>query len=148
MNSDYDPKTTDTRARLKFDKALARETLFKQRRLPRAHVLEEILKNLRPGERLVLYALSALLGFSVLILLVGINREATVVVPSRGGNITEGAVGSVRFINPLLAVSQTDKDLVELVFSGLTKTLADGSVLPNLAVSYEISEDGKTYTCF
>ena len=148
MNSDYDPKTTDTRARLKFDKALARETLFKQRRLPRAHVLEEILKNLRPGERLVLYALSALLGFSVLILLVGINREATVVVPSRGGNITEGAVGSVRFINPLLAVSQTDKDLVELVFSGLTKTLADGSVLPNLAVSYEISEDGKTYTFF
>ena len=109
-------------------------------------MLEEVLTNLRPSERLLLYILAAMLGISILILLVAVNREATVVVPSRGGSITEGMVGSVRFINPILAVSQTDNDLTELVFSGLTKTLADGTTAPNLAASYDISEDGKIYT--
>ena len=39
-------------------------------------------------------------------------------VPAHGGSLTEGEVGPARFINPLLALSQSDEDLtaVSLIF--------------------------------
>jgi peptide/nickel transport system substrate-binding protein len=67
-------------------------------------------------------------------------------VPDYGGAITEGVVGSPRFINPLLSVSDTDRDLSSLIYSGLMKVGADGSLVPDLAKSYEVSPDGLTYT--
>lgn len=120
--------------------------LSRERRVLCADTLEWLFKSLRPGERLLLYALSTLLALSVLLLIANINREATTSVPSRGGSVVEGLIGPVRFINPILAVSQTDNDVAGLVFSGLTRSLPQGEVTPDLATSYEISEDGKTYT--
>lgn len=50
-------------------------------------------------------------------------------------------------MNPLLTVSNdADLDLVRLMFSGLMKTDGSGKLVPDLADSYEISPDGKTYT--
>ncbi|MEX0931798.1 MAG: ABC transporter substrate-binding protein [Candidatus Paceibacterota bacterium] len=66
--------------------------------------------------------------------------------PTRGGEITEGIVGSPRFINPLLAITDADRDLTALVYSGLMKESATGTLIPELAESYEISEDKLTYT--
>src|SRR5690606_32882866 len=57
-----------------------------------------------------------------------------------------GLIGSPRFINPLLATSDTDKDLTALIYSGLLRIGPDGSLIPDLAESYEISDDGLTYT--
>src|SRR3989344_2026741 len=130
----------------KHDVASFVRSLFRWRRIPYMHILERLLVSLRGEERLLLYVLSLVLLTSVLVLVVGISREASVVVPSRGGNITEGLVGAVRSINPILAVSQTDNDLTELVFSGLTKALPDGTIVPDIAHSYEISPDGTVYT--
>lgn len=59
---------------------------------------------------------------------------------------TEAIVGKPVWINPLLAVSQADRDLVSLVFSGLTRVDAYGQPAPDLAESWEVSPDGLTYT--
>src|SRR3989344_8654837 len=37
--------------------------------------------------------------------------------PARGGQIREGIVGEPRFINPLLALSNSDRDLTTLIYS-------------------------------
>lgn len=79
-------------------------------------------------------------------MLAGANSLVSVQVPARGGSIREGLVGPARFINPLLAVSGADQDLTQLVFSGLTRPLSDGSYAPDLAESYTVSDDGTTYT--
>jgi len=59
----------------------------------------------------------------------------------------EAIVGSPARVNPLFApLNDTDRDLTALVFSGLTRLGPEGEALPDLAESWEISEDGLTYT--
>lgn len=44
-------------------------------------------------------------------------------VPLDGGSITEGIIGTPRFINPVLASSDIDRDLVSLIYSGLMRKI-------------------------
>lgn len=67
-------------------------------------------------------------------------------VPATGGTFVEGVVGIPLVINPLLASSDVDRDISSLVFSGLTKTNAQGQVAPDLAESWKMSEDGRSWT--
>ncbi len=67
-------------------------------------------------------------------------------VPSYGGELTEGIVGTPRFVNPLLAASDADRDLTTLVYSGLLKATPDGGYIPDLAEKYTVSPDGLVYT--
>lgn len=125
---------------------LIKETMVKPRSHSYFSVLEDLLRTFTPGERLFLYILSSVLAISAISLLVGVNKAVSVVVPARGGSLTEGIVGPPRFINPILDISQADEDLTQLVYSGLTRVLPDGSIIPDLAEKFSISEDGTTYT--
>ncbi len=99
-----------------------------------------------PSDWLVVWVLGFVMSFSAAALLAEASLAITTEVPTRGGTYMEGVVGSPRFVNPLLAVSDTDRDLATLIFSGLMKANPDGSITPDLADSYDISEDGLTYT--
>lgn len=99
-----------------------------------------------PSERLILYGLTAILAASTLALIINISASVSTIVPTHGGSITEGEVGPARFINPVLTLSQPDEDLSALIFSGLMRSLPDGSVVPDLASGYSVSDDGTTYT--
>ncbi len=66
--------------------------------------------------------------------------------PVRGGVYTEALVGSLQRINPLLAVNNSvDRDLSQLIFSGLVRFDARGAPQPDLAERWGISEDGTLY---
>ena len=70
--------------------------------------------------------------------------------PNFGGSFVEGIVGEPLHINPLL-LSQTgdaDRDLANLIYSGLLKYNGQGKLVPDLAKSYEISSDGLNYTIY
>nr|MBN1228301.1 peptide ABC transporter substrate-binding protein [Anaerolineae bacterium] len=58
---------------------------------------------------------------------------------------SESIAGLPSLVNPLLAASQADKDLVALVFSGLTRLDSYGQPVPDLATGWEVSSDGLTY---
>lgn len=69
------------------------------------------------------------------------------VAPATGGRYVEAFVGYPLYLNPLLAEPNTpDEDLSSLVFSGLTRVRADGAVEGDLASSWGVSLDGRTYT--
>lgn len=115
------------------------------------HVLKEdpvknIFSSLSPAERVVFVLLSVVFAASALMLLARANRAVMVEIPSSGGTLTEGVIGTPRFINPLLAISDADRDLSSLVYSGLFKVNDSGDLVPDLAESYSISDDGLTYT--
>ncbi|MGQ9571861.1 MAG: ABC transporter substrate-binding protein [Dehalococcoidia bacterium] len=64
-----------------------------------------------------------------------------------GGRYVEAVVGSALRVNPLYtAFNDVDRDLASLVFSGLTRLGPDGTVLPDLAESWEVSGDARVYT--
>lgn len=57
----------------------------------------------------------------------------------------EAELGTPSRVNPLFAYgSDTDRDLASLVFSGLVRVDADGTPLPDLAQSWDVSSDGLT----
>lgn len=68
-------------------------------------------------------------------------------VPAYGGEYIEGLVGQPAYINPLLSQSNdVDADIAQIVFSGLLKYDGQGGLKPDLAESYDISEDKTVYT--
>ena len=62
-----------------------------------------------------------ILFISTVGILQNINKSFMVEVPLDGGSITEGIIGTPRFINPVLASSDIDRDLVSLIYSGLMR---------------------------
>lgn len=69
-------------------------------------------------------------------------------VPAYGGTYTEALVGEPRVLNPLFAVTSVDRDVSALLFTGLTRFDQRGSVVPDLASSFRVEPDGKTWTFF
>lgn len=70
-------------------------------------------------------------------------------VPTQGGDYTEGVIGGPKYINPLLSqTADVDKDLSALIFSGLLKYDSNQKIAPDLAEKYEISQDQKNYTFY
>lgn len=74
------------------------------------------------------------------------NSRFLISVPTYGGTLREGIIGTPRFINPVLAVSDQDKDLTALVYAGLTKKDKDGNTVLDMAQSITESEDRLRYT--
>ena len=69
------------------------------------------------------------------------------VLPAVGGKHIEALVGTPGRINPLFAsVNDVDRDVARLVYSGLMKLDKSQQLVPDLAESFEQSEDKKTYT--
>ncbi len=97
-------------------------------------------------ERYLLIAFVTLFVAGAVFISVDAYLDATTVVPAEGGTYQEGIHGELRIINPLYASSDTERDIVELLFSGLLKHTANGVLQPALASGYSVSEDGTTYT--
>jgi peptide/nickel transport system substrate-binding protein len=102
--------------------------------------LKPIIKSFSLTELSIYVILLGIFCISALIFLYNLNQRFLVEIPQEGGSITEGVIGTPRLINPLLAVSETDKALVNLTYSGLMRSTKEGLV-PDLAERYEVSED-------
>ncbi len=83
---------------------------------------------------------------STIILLGKINAIFLVDVPVSGGTIKEGIIGVPTLVNPVIALSDADKDLTSLIYSGLMRKTSDGQLVNDLAESFTVSPDGLNYT--
>ena len=110
-------------------------------------VLRKVFSLMGRREKMVL-AMLLVLGVSSLLYTVSqAYARVTMPVPTTGGTYREGIIGQPRFINPLLATSDTDDSIVKLVFAGLYKYDGYGQIEPDLAEDMPaISPDGKEYT--
>lgn len=108
--------------------------------------LDQIVHSFNLTEKTIFIILSLALIWSSLSLLFRLNSYFLTEIPAHGGSLTEGLIGTPRFINPLLELSDADRDLTYLVYSGLLRPAPTGELIPDLAESYSISADGLTYT--
>ena len=99
-----------------------------------------------PGDWFILSGILVLLIIGVVWFLSAFTSTFTVEVPAVGGTYSEGIVGTPRFVNPVLAISDADRDMVQLVFSGLLRATSDGTLVPDLASDFTVSDDHRTYT--
>jgi len=114
---------------------------------PTIDQLRHLPKVLSKNERYFLLALGVIAIGSLVSLPISAFYHLTVPKPAFGGTFSEGMVGSPKYINPLLAqASDVDRDLSELIYSGLMKFDDNGNLTYDLAKSYTVSGDGLTYS--
>lgn len=106
--------------------------------------LKHNIRSLGTTEKTVFSIFAILFIVSALYILNTYSEKYMTVVPVNGGTVEEGIVGYPTSINPVLAYTDADKDMTALIYSGLLRATANGLV-PDLAESISISEDGKTY---
>ncbi|MDP2650338.1 MAG: ABC transporter substrate-binding protein [bacterium] len=119
--------------------------LFTHYTAPYESRIAGIVRELSPFETFIWWVLIAAFLAGTVYLLSGVHAQTTVEVPARGGTLREGVIGAPRFINPLLAISDTDRDLSMLIYTGLMRPGKDGALVPDLAERYSVSEDGTEY---
>jgi len=110
--------------------------------------LQNVINSFSKTEKALFYLFSIIFGLTSLFMAYKVNQAFLVEIPSNGGSIQEGIVGFPRFINPILAVSDVDRDLNLLVYSGLLKADTEGNLIPDLAQSFTVSSDGLEYVFF
>jgi len=103
------------------------------------------IRRFSPMEQIIFTILFAILAVSAIGLLLTVNDRFSVEVPTQGGAYTEGVIGAPHLINPIFAISESDKDLSTLVYSGLLRTTDNGEFENDLAKSYTVSDDGLVY---
>ncbi|MDO8530035.1 MAG: ABC transporter substrate-binding protein [bacterium] len=107
---------------------------------------KQIFKVLKKWEKVALAAFVALAILSFTFLTIDLYITNTKVAPALGGTYTEGIVGQPRFINPIYGeTNDVDRTLIDLVFSSLVTYDKNGQISNDLAETYTVSPDGKTY---
>ncbi len=129
-----------------MDKEHIKSLFKKEWSIPYSDKVSNVIKGFSLTEKTIFFIFSAIFIFSGLSLLYQVNKIFLVEVPDYGGSLTEGVIGSPRFINPLLDSSDIDKDLTSLIYSGLMRINSTGELIPDLAESYTVSDDSLTYT--
>ncbi len=118
---------------------------FKIEKWPAKFQWRQFFRILTKKEKITLFVFFLLAVFSFAFLLINFYFKNTKIVPGQGGTHIEGVIGQPRFINPVCANSDIDRDLVQLIFSGLMKYDKNLQIVPDLAERYEIEEDGTVY---
>ena len=97
-------------------------------------------------ERVWFGIFSIVILFSISFLVGSFYRSQTKITPASGGTYVEAVPESPHNFNPVLSTNDADRDVTRLIFSSLLKYNERGELVPDLASSYGISKDEKTYT--
>ena len=99
-----------------------------------------------PSRWPLLLALIAGVGVLITVAYAASNRSSGEPVARQGGVYVEGVAGAPDTVNPLFAAfNRADADLSSLIFAGLVRLGANGSVQPDLSALPKITPDGRTY---
>lgn len=128
------------------DRPQWREQLTRTRDIAPFERLMAYVRGLTPGDRFIFVTLSIFVAIASLVSIFALEHSLLVPVPAYGGTLIAGEIGSPQFINPLLAISDADRDLAALTYTGLMRLSGEGTLVPELAERYTVSDDGKIYT--
>lgn len=113
-------------------------------RIKGGNIILDYLKRFSVTEKTIFGILCLALIVSSISLLLRLSNSFMVQSPTYGGQFSEGIIGLPRTVNPVLAITDIDKDITSLVFSGLMK-YSDSELKTDIAKSYTVSEDGLVY---
>ncbi|MDO8728972.1 MAG: ABC transporter substrate-binding protein [bacterium] len=123
-----------------------RALLLKRFSIPKERSIRGILRSFTIAEKATFYFFVSVFLLSGFFLLWKVSDAYLIEIPIRGGTLTEGVVGNPRFINPVLAISEADKNLTTLIYSGLLRITPQGEIENDLADSVIISDNRQIYT--
>lgn len=104
--------------------------------------------NLRDVRRHALgwIILASLLVVATSLQLYWVQRAHSAHLPIDGGTYAEGVIGRLDTLNPIYASTQSERSASHLIFSGLFRYDESNNLESDLAESWKMSNEGKTYT--
>ncbi|MFA6495360.1 MAG: peptide ABC transporter substrate-binding protein [Candidatus Paceibacterota bacterium] len=101
-------------------------------------LLLHTLRSFSRKERIIFFSALAIAVLSSPVLLFHFIDETTIAIPAYGGSYTEGLVGQLGFVNPILARPGTpDEDITSLVFASISE-IADSVKHSNDMTSWDV----------
>jgi len=109
--------------------------------------LYNLIHGTRPVGFIILYATLSLFFWNAVVY--ASNNPNSILNPPQEQTLHECSVGYVNSLNPLyITHNQIERDLQTLIFNPLIRIGPDGIPVNDLAETWAISSDGKTYTFF
>jgi len=145
-----DDRSQTSPKKRQFGLKVARRSLDRRQRAILRHIRKFLVQrreNLRIARRetigwLLLVTVLVMVGY----LQAGLfTRSQTTVAAADGGTYAEGVVDKIATINPLYLTTEAEQAASGLVYAGLLDFDSSGALRPELAMSYTVSSDGKTY---
>jgi peptide/nickel transport system substrate-binding protein len=96
-------------------------------------------------DKLAVLALVGLLAVTSVVA-IATDRSDLPTDPAFGGTYVEGVAGAPLYFDPIIAATNVDQDVSGLVFSGLTRFDRDGTIVADLASTFEVDPNGKIWT--
>ena len=119
---------------------------YRNKKWPSKKQWSQFFKVLSKKEKILFIACCLLVLSSSAVLTRSFYLEHTEIGPAVAGEYSEGAIGQPRFINPIYVSSNdVDRDLVEILFSGLMKYGSNGEIVLDLAKDYKTEEEGRIF---
>lgn len=115
------------------------------------HVSEHVIKrakNIVGARRFIASWLLLVIVLSVATIgsLAQIISASRTTSPTVGGTYTEGMIGTLTNLNPLFGSGMLDDSAARLLFNGLLRYNSKGELVTDLAESWRVEEDRRTYT--
>lgn len=107
-----------------------------------------LFSKLSRGERLIFFVVFLVLIALLIVESLKIYKNITVVSPAFGGQYTEVIYGEAKYFNPILVKGDAEKAVSQMIYSSLIKIDENYQPIPDLASSWEISNDGLVYTFY
>ncbi len=89
--------------------------LTRERHIKSLAKLQSMFHSFSLTEKVIFLIASALFAFGAFSLVYKISQHFMVNVPAHGGSLTEGILGTPRFVNPLLASSDSSRPSLKAV---------------------------------
>ncbi|MFN3301619.1 MAG: ABC transporter substrate-binding protein [Patescibacteria group bacterium] len=134
------------KSHLEWDKKLIEKLFSKkegEQKLPNLKQLTYLPFLLNKKEKIKIVIFSGLIIICLIFLLFRIYLRLPL-KPVSGGQYTEGIVGELSSINPIVLENDVNLDLSRLIFSSLVKW-KNTQIVPDLAKSWQKEEGGKKY---
>ncbi len=118
-----------------------------KKKVPSLKQVKHLPKVLSPKQHLAINGLIILIVVSIVFIGANFYFRNFLPAPTEGGEYVEGLIGAPQYVNPLLSqTNDVDSDIARLLFSGLLNYDNNLQLVPDLAATWEESEDQKTYT--
>jgi len=106
---------------------------------------KETVEILRPSERKIIVILSLVVIICEVILFRNYYLSKTTINPQKGGVYVEGILGAPKYLNPVLARTEIDRNITKILFPPLISFNGKGELTPNLVKEFKIIDEGERY---
>ncbi|MEK7625654.1 MAG: ABC transporter substrate-binding protein [Patescibacteria group bacterium] len=132
------------RASSNFDYQLVKKT--QSNAIPTLAQTKYLFHFLSKREKLIFSICLSVAAVCTLALIGLFLSDQLVLVPKAGGEYSEALIGQPKYLNPIYAsASDVDADISSLIYSGLFRYDSAGNLATDLAESFTVSTDTKSY---